>query len=334
MTGMANTTQVYGKSTFASVMAEQIMLRAIATSYASQIITILQECAQYMTLTPAISALTDTQKSAVGNALAGRTYTGFDAVAAAYAAAAATPITPSQPPSSGGGGFSGGGGGGATSQIKTDSDFATPEIPTPPPLFSDLNGFDWAADSIQYLVEKGVISGYGDRTFRPAQDVAREEFVKMLVTGFSLQDDTAACSFSDVAQTDWFYPYVAVAQKYGIVKGVSDTEFGVGQNISRQDLCTVVYRIAVRNGFTFPQSQTAKTFADGGAIAYYAKDSVSALQQAGIVSGKDADSFYPDDPATRAEAAKILAQTMRLIAAEQAASASPSPSPSTGGNSQ
>ena len=53
-------------------------------------------------------------------------------------------------------------------------------------------------------------------------------------------------------------------------------------------------------------------FDDEYAIADYAKDSVSALQHAGIINGIEDNLFAPDASANRAMAAKVIYMLMQM----------------------
>ncbi|UKI35896.1 MAG: S-layer homology domain-containing protein [Clostridiales bacterium] len=44
--------------------------------------------------------------------------------------------------------------------------------------FADLTGFDWAKDAVDYLYQKGIVSGRNEKEFAPSDFVTREEFVK------------------------------------------------------------------------------------------------------------------------------------------------------------
>jgi hypothetical protein len=50
---------------------------------------------------------------------------------------------------------------------------------------SDVTG-NWAEPFIKVLVEKGIIAGYPDGSFRPDQPVTRAEFAALLTKAFSL----------------------------------------------------------------------------------------------------------------------------------------------------
>lgn len=205
-----------------------------------------------------------------------------------------------------GGGGNGGGGGGT---IETPIATPKPVQPTQPPvqeeIFDDLDGVSWAKESIDTLVEKGVVAKDPSKKFRPNDSITREEYVKMLVTALGVYDASAQCSFRDVPADAWFAPYVASAVNSGLVKGVSDTEFGAGLDITREDIAVLTYRAAQKEGITLAQGD-AKTFTDAETIRDYAKEAVDAMAKAGIVNGYEDGSFGAKKQATRAEVAVML----------------------------
>ncbi len=80
--------------------------------------------------------------------------------------------------------------------------------------FSDVPSDNWAAGYIDALVEKGVVNGYNDGTFRPEQTITRAEAVKMINGAIGHTPDKAKVeenlgnydtNFSDVAKSHWAY---------------------------------------------------------------------------------------------------------------------------------
>ncbi|UKI36310.1 MAG: S-layer homology domain-containing protein [Clostridiales bacterium] len=69
---------------------------------------------------------------------------------------------------------------GSSSVTKGGFTGVTPNLPTPveKEIFGDLNGFDWAKESINALYEKKIVSGKADGVFAPGDSIMREEFVK------------------------------------------------------------------------------------------------------------------------------------------------------------
>ena len=87
--------------------------------------------------------------------------------------------------------------------------------------------------------------------------------------------------------------------------------FGIGSNITREDLCVMTDRMIKIANPEFANIQVLDTkFGDDSSISDYAKESVYRLAAAGIVSG-DGTGFNPKGDATRAEAAKIVYLAMK-----------------------
>lgn len=196
-----------------------------------------------------------------------------------------------------GGNSSGGGGGGATVYVPVNED-------TNKRIFSDLEGYDWAKAAVEVLAENGIINGKTSDTFAPGDYISREELVKMLVSIFGIYDDNAISDFNDL-NGHWSAPYIASAQKYGLVKGVSDKSFGTGMPVNRQDMAVLCYRFM--NAFTVKMELTeTEEFKDIDSISDYAKEAVTVLKNARVINGKENGVFAPNDYCTRAEAAKVL----------------------------
>lgn len=170
-------------------------------------------------------------------------------------------------------------------------------------VFQDISETQWAVDAINSMAKNGVVSGDGSGNFYPNRKMTREEFVKMLVVAAKLYDEKAECSFEDVEPGKWYYSYIASAVNSGMIYGVSETEFGVGSKLTRQDMAVICHRIKAKDLETIREE---KIFNDYQSISDYAKDAVSALYTAGIINGIDEDNFSPFDTATRAQGAVII----------------------------
>jgi len=117
-------------------------------------------------------------------------------------------------------------------------------------------------------------------------------------------DGSKDTTYTDVDSSAWYAPYVAAAEKAGIVSGVGDGEFGVGRTITRQEAATILHRIATKLGKTFTPATLA--FTDDASIADFAKEAVYALKGAGIISGVTAREFAPLANCSRAQSAKLI----------------------------
>lgn len=253
---------------------------------------------------------------------------------------------PTTRPSSGGGGGGGGGGGVATANnvkpltTPTPAPNVTP-APTPRPAdiprFDDLNEAKWAEDAILYLYSKDVVDGYGNDIFGVNDDVTREQFLKMLINALNLKlyknEDS---SFADVAEGSWYEVYVESALRHGITNGISDTEFGVGQNITRQDMAVMCVRAMklidsdkaeFEDTEEIPEISADQTeiseltdeeklieklsFSDKADIADYAKLAVAVMADKDFLVSEDNGTYLPKKVATRAETAVVLYKVMK-----------------------
>ncbi len=218
--------------------------------------------------------------------------------------------------SSGGSGGGGGGGGGASNVIKGSSSVVSMPVEMlaedtnkpmerPKHKYNDVADGHWAMDYIQELYHREIAMGDENNNFAPSRSIKREEFTKMIVSAFNLLDETAFVEFNDVDSSAWYYPYVASAYKSLLVSGVGNDKFGIGDNITRQDMAVIAYRILKSEGIAI-NGEATEEFADYGEVAPYAKEAVSAMQKAGIMSGSGNNEFRPTAYATRAEVARII----------------------------
>lgn len=221
-----------------------------------------------------------------------------------------------------GGGNGGGSGGGAGGGNKVTPSSGTSGIVSFPStagqtqnikIFDDIDDVSWATESIEALYKAGIVSGKGDQKFYPQDKVLREEYVKMLVATFDLKLVGDDLPFTDVPENAWFYDYVKTAYIAEVVSGINEIEFGAGQNITRQDICVMTYRMLNECDVEIPRIKEQLNFNDSDEISDYAKEAVVALQMAGIINGDDIGNFNPKATATRAETAKIMYGIYTLI---------------------
>jgi hypothetical protein len=148
--------------------------------------------------------------------------------------------------------------------------------------------------------------------------VTRAEFTKMIVQGLKLEAGEAPKSFADVTAGDWFKSVVDIASSREIVRGVSETAFAPNRTITRQDLCTIVYRGLTSLDVTLPELSDGGAFPDEAQIASYALDAVKTLKQLNIVTGRSSGAFDPQAYATREETAKIICGVIDYVASVSA----------------
>ena len=224
-------------------------------------------------------------------------------------------------PSSGG---SGGGGGVAvkppvvddenkddTNDNKEENVENNPVVTPVTPSYSDVKENDWYFEYVEELTEKGVVSGGGEGKFNPTDNVTREQFLKMLIEAADIEAEEAENVFADVLSNAWYKPYVLKAKNFGIVNGISETEFGIGANITRQDMAVMISRVIDKLEVESEKTDV-DVFADSEKAADYAKDSVMLMKAIGLIEGYN-NEFRPTDNLTRAEAAKVISELLKML---------------------
>lgn len=173
------------------------------------------------------------------------------------------------------------------------------------PAFNDMDNYAWAKEAVERLKDEGVISGDGTGAFDGNKEMTREEFVTMLVKAAKVYDPVAIYTlYDDVKESDWFYRAVASARQAKIAEGISDTEFGIGKKITRQDLVTMAYRAAKDE---IPErTREYVSFEDDDLIADYARNAIYDLYMSEVVNGMENNRFEPYGNATKAQGAQII----------------------------
>lgn len=260
------------------------------------------------------SALNST--SEVDNALYGKTFANNSAFISALSSALTSaervdppaPQKPASRPSKGGSAIVGAIGAPVDTTPIVNNEKPSYETPS----YSDLSGYDWAKEHIAALSAEGIINGKGNGEFDPAGKVLREEAVKMIVEAFDITASGNA-AFDDVSSADWFRGFVLTAKNAGIVNGVSDSSFGAGLSITRQDAAVMLYTTLYKKGMVSEASMSASAFADDADIADYARDAVAYMNSVGAVTGYADGTFKPSSTITRAEFAVVLGRIYNTL---------------------
>lgn len=208
--------------------------------------------------------------------------------------------------------FTGGNGGGGIGSVSVPSlnnyNFTQTQN-TEKTIFSDMIEASWATEAVNALANRNIVSGIDKNKFEPNRNITREEFVKILVSALQLPKG-GECSFDDVSKDAWYYTFVSAAVNYGIATGEGNT-FGIGKEISRQDMATMVYRAIEKRGGVLQTFENDTDFSDDVEIASYAKKACAFVKKCGIMTGMGENMFMPNEKATRAQAAKVIYELMK-----------------------
>ena len=111
--------------------------------------------------------------------------------------------------------------------------------------FSDTDGSAWYASTLATALDRAIVEGYDDGSFRPSNTVNKAEYLKMLfLTGGIIPDDESltANPYSDVPKDSWYAPYAYLTNKMNLL-AVANNRLSAGSGMTRGDVAETIYRL-------------------------------------------------------------------------------------------
>ena len=99
--------------------------------------------------------------------------------------------------------------------------------------------------AILWASQKGVTTGYSDKTFRPNKTCTRGQIMTFVwrYKGKPKPKTVSKSPFKDVPKTHTYYKAILWGSQKGITKGFDDGTFGINKDCSRGQIVTFLYRI-------------------------------------------------------------------------------------------
>jgi hypothetical protein len=173
--------------------------------------------------------------------------------------------------------------------------------------FQDVKVSDWFEQAVTFIAARKITDGTEENLYSPGQSLTRGQFVVLLMRAYQMEPLAgAADNFADAGGA-YYTDYLAAAKHLGIAEGVGDNRFAPQQEITRQDMFTLLYK-SLKLIQELPEasgSQKLADFSDVDQVASWAKEGLSHFVQAGAVSGSN-NQLYPEQTASRAEMAQLL----------------------------
>ncbi len=199
------------------------------------------------------------------------------------------------------------------------------------PAFKDIQGH-WAERTIASMVERGILDGYPNGTFKPNDPVKVDQFIKMLVLSYTdlhqdgerswrtsfvqslsaenqtiLKQDYRYYDFKPVTVGYWAKPYIDVASDLHLLNKSRYSDFQ--GDMTRENVAEIVYYTLQESEFledsAFSQ-QTAQAFGDLRSATEREQKFIAEALVKGIMEGYPNGNFGVGDKVTRAEALAVL----------------------------
>lgn len=152
-----------------------------------------------------------------------------------------------------------------------------------------------------------VISGYPDGTFKPNNDISREEFIKMLMV--LATNRTFDFASVDTKYTSWAGPYVTIAEMQGVIDRGVYTDETLKEPITRLEMVLMLSKTQIKMK-NIPQNQIGSlVYTDIENLTDDEKDLIRHAVKYDLLEGmRDGTNklFEPNKNLTRGEAAAAL----------------------------
>lgn len=111
------------------------------------------------------------------------------------------------------------------------------------PGFQDVKPADGYYHYVAALAKAGIISGFGDNTFRPQETLSRAQMAKILSIGFALGEDNLTNNpFTDVPKDAWYTKYLSKLLLNQITYGTTSNTFSPNERVTRGQLAEFIIR--------------------------------------------------------------------------------------------
>lgn len=181
----------------------------------------------------------------------------------------------------------------------------TPSEPATPggELGWDVPSGYWAAQTIQKLIDLGVIKGDGDGNIRPEDRITREEVASLLVGALGLQPVDGATVDPADNSSAWAAGVLQAAKDAGIMQG---DEFGHMNGCDYATRAEVTVMIARAAKITSDDLSVLDKFSDAGSIPDWAQASIAGMVAQGKMNGYEDSTLRLDNLIIRSEAFQLL----------------------------
>lgn len=176
-------------------------------------------------------------------------------------------------------------------------------------MFKDVKSTDWYAETIARLVDRGIVNGYPDGTFRPRGAVTTAEFLKLSM-------EVAGIKYNN-ATSPWHKDLMQKALDMGIIS--KDLYNKPNEPIKRKDVALVLTKLIektpkLKAEFMTERSKEYDRFKyliyDTTKLSQEYRDSIYKLFEyrliIGTINSKEQVFYNPESNLTRAEVATII----------------------------
>ncbi|MEK4425536.1 5'-nucleotidase C-terminal domain-containing protein [Solibacillus sp. FSL K6-1523] len=112
-------------------------------------------------------------------------------------------------------------------------------------VYSDVSDSHKYSEAIQALTAAGIVTGFGDGTFKPDATVTRGQAAKMIAGALKLDTTNVVDSkFSDLAQSNHYYGAISALVATGFISGYEDNTFRSSEKITHGQFAAILTNVS------------------------------------------------------------------------------------------
>lgn len=174
--------------------------------------------------------------------------------------------------------------------------------------FSDVTSSKYFAEAVYDLVERNIIGGYPDGTFKPGNTITRGQAAAIIAKMINLDTSNVKNpGFKDVSTANGYYKAIAAMTEEGIISGYGDGRYGPNDPIKRGQMASILVKAFDLPRYGFDESKNP--FKDVDQYSNSHSANISIIYKLGITGGTSPDKFSPNAFVTRGQVAKMLKAT-------------------------
>lgn len=173
--------------------------------------------------------------------------------------------------------------------------------------YSDVELNSWYHESVDYVVENGLMIGTGTETFEPNSIMDRASLAMILWRMEGKPAAKEACKFSDVNPNAWYAEAVTWATEVELIAGYDDGLCHPSDALTREQMVTILWRYTQWKGHSIEVSEdtSMETFSDASTVSGFACEAMTWAIEHEIIEGTD-KGLEPKLGAGRSQIAAII----------------------------
>ncbi|MFY3790531.1 S-layer homology domain-containing protein [Ureibacillus sp. MALMAid1270] len=166
--------------------------------------------------------------------------------------------------------------------------------------FTDLKEGDNFYSTIMNLVDRGIINGFPDNTFRAGEPITRAHAALIIAKVLDIDTENVTDpKFKDVPKSHPYYGVIAALANKGIIKGYPNGTYGMKDTLTRGQMAIIINR-----AFELEGQANNLPFTDAKGSVY--ESYVSTLFANGVTKGVSSTKFGLYDKVTRGQLATFV----------------------------